>query len=360
MESEGVKKLVVKEILKVNLYGEQMKEAIDEDEIEKLNSFKWALELFVKGKAVINECNIKLNDLGKKRVEDEERKIREEERKEVREYEESMRKKFEKDRAAWILQQKIMIESKEKDMEIERKAKQNSANLPTLSIAPSQGTIQRIGALQLLKGEYGQEKTVLAAHTREIIELQAVKGIKYFRIKEFYDILRINYEALKAMGGHIQVEGLVLSTLSKLPEIKADITRNDNDWEKWASEDLLRELRNWLKRNEIDDEFIVKRRDDKRGDFSRQRESFMTTEQRGPRCFYCPSKHWLDKGNIVIGKRERKQILKRKGLCFKCGESPCQRLHQKRLFYMPRKPSFKLTRRKSSEGRGKPKCLHSK
>ena len=290
MESEGVKKLVEKEILKINLYGEQIKEAIDGEEIETLNrlcgttvpnklkaledliektsemmideeetigavqawtkgtknSFKEALELFAKGKAVINECNVKLNELAKKRTEDEERKNREEERKEMWEYEEFIRReKFEKEKAAWILQQKNMIETKEKEMEIERKAKQNSANLPTLSIAPFKGTpkdwirfsnqfksqidsqqlikVVKLGyllqcvrgechellgnipynnegydrALQILKEEHGQEKTVLAAHTREIIELQAVKGIKYSKIKEFYDILRINHEALR-------------------------------------------------------------------------------------------------------------------------------------------------------------------
>ena len=90
---------------------------------------------------------------------------------------------------------------------------------------------------------------------------------------------------------------------------------------KWAFEDLLRELRNWLKRNEIDEEFMVRGRDEKRGDFSRPRGSFMTTEKRGPRCFYCPSKHWPDKCNVITDKKERKQILIKKGLCFKCGES---------------------------------------
>ena len=47
-------------------------------------------------------------------------------------------------------------------------------------------------ALQLLKDEYGQERTVIAAHTKEIIDLLAVKGVRYAKIRQFYDTLCIN------------------------------------------------------------------------------------------------------------------------------------------------------------------------
>lgn len=64
----------------------------------------------------------------------------------------------------------------------------------------------------------------------------------------------INYEALRAMKGHTKVEGLVLPTLAKLPDTKADLTRNDDDWGNWSFDDLLTEIRKWLKRNENDDD----------------------------------------------------------------------------------------------------------
>ena len=60
-------------------------------------------------------------------------------------------------------------------------------------------------------------------------------------IKEFYETLRTNYEALRAMKGHKKVEGLVLSTFEKLPGIKYDLTRSDENWELWTFDNLLKE-----------------------------------------------------------------------------------------------------------------------
>ena len=70
-----------------------------------------------------------------------------------------------------------------------------------------------------------------------------VLGTKYGRVKEFYDTLAINYETLRAMGAHKKV-GLVLFSLKKLPHVKPDITRNDENWQKWTYDQLHEELRN--------------------------------------------------------------------------------------------------------------------
>ena len=37
--------------------------------------------------------------------------------------------------------------------------------------------------------------------------------------------------------------------LEKIPQIKLDITRNDEHWESWGFDEMLTELRKWLKRN---------------------------------------------------------------------------------------------------------------
>ena len=99
-------------------------------------------------------------------------------------------------------------------------------------------------ALKILKEEdRQQERVVLGPHTREIINLPYLKGSRYLTIKEFYETLRTNYEALRAMRGHERVEGLVLSTLEKLPGIKPGWTRNDDKWEMWTCDEPLTELR---------------------------------------------------------------------------------------------------------------------
>ena len=82
-------------------------------------------------------------------------------------------------------------------------------------------------AMEFLREECGQDKTVLAAHTKEIINLQSVKGTRYLSVKEFYETLLINFEALRAMDGRGKVEGLVLPTLDKLSGIKADLIKGE-------------------------------------------------------------------------------------------------------------------------------------
>ena len=56
-------------------------------------------------------------------------------------YEEKLRQeRLRIEREAWKEQQKIMIETKEKEIEIERRARESAVNLPKLRIAPFKGT----------------------------------------------------------------------------------------------------------------------------------------------------------------------------------------------------------------------------
>ena len=45
------------------------------------------------------------------------------------------------------------------------------------------------------KEQFGQDKSVIAAHTKEIIDLSTVYGTRYSKVKEFYDKLAVSYEA---------------------------------------------------------------------------------------------------------------------------------------------------------------------
>ena len=57
------------------------------------------------------------------------------------EYEAQLRQeKMRAERAVWKEQQQIMIETKEREIEMERKARETAVNLPKLSIAPFKGT----------------------------------------------------------------------------------------------------------------------------------------------------------------------------------------------------------------------------
>ena len=63
------------------------------------------------------------------------------------------------------------------------------------------------------------------AHMEEIINLFPVKGFNYFRVQEFYEKLSRNYNALQALEEGQKLQGFVMTTLNKLPQIKPDLVR---------------------------------------------------------------------------------------------------------------------------------------
>ena len=78
-------------------------------------------------------------------------------------------------------------------------------------------------ASMVLKEQFGEDKSVTAAHTKETIDL---------KVKEFYNKLAtVNYEALRALKTHTKVKGLVLSTFlkyHKLSHIQQGMVRTGN------------------------------------------------------------------------------------------------------------------------------------
>ena len=85
-----------------------------------------------------------------------------------------------------------------------------------------------VRAWELLKEEYGQDQSVIAAHTTEIVRF-ILYDTKYLKVRDFYDKLSTNYGALKAMKSESKVQGLVIETLDKLVHIKPDLVRNDRN-----------------------------------------------------------------------------------------------------------------------------------
>ena len=102
-------------------------------------------------------------------------------------------------------------------------------------------------AWERLKSEYGQSKLVMNAHVEEI------KGSNYLEIQEFYESMSRNYDALLTMGEADMLRGFVMSTLNKIPQVRPDILRTDENWEDWDMESLINNLRQWLKSHKVDD-----------------------------------------------------------------------------------------------------------
>ena len=108
------------------------------------------------------------------------------------------------------------------------------------------------------------------------------------------------------MKAHTKVEGLMLATLEKIPQIKPDITRNDEHWESWGFDELLTELRKWLKRNYSSKESGVVLDPN----LMKKSKPFLATAQTKPkpRCFFCPKQHWPDQCDVIVETDKKKSI----------------------------------------------------
>ena len=194
-----------------------------------------------------------------------------------RQYQQEM---HQKQRQMWEEKLDAELELAQKKLEMENNARATTAKLPKLRITPFKGTPTdwvrfenmltqvhskpisaeekfayllemvtpavhgKIGNLKpgeigyktawgRLKTEYGQNKLVVSAHVQEIVNLSSVKGTHFLRIQEFYENLSKNYDALVTMGEAGMLRGFVISTLNKLPHVKPDLVRTDDNWENW-------------------------------------------------------------------------------------------------------------------------------
>ena len=146
------------------------------------------------------------------------------------------------------------------------------------------GTLGYKTAWDRLRTEFGQSKTVVAAHMEEIIDLPVTRGLNYERVREFYEKLSKNFDALQTLGEGEMLKGFVLSTPNKLPQVKPDLVRTDKGWEDWNMERLINSIQKWLKRNKPEDNH-KEQTEPKR----RERSYF---GQKQPHCLFCEKNHW--------------------------------------------------------------------
>ena len=86
-------------------------------------------------------------------------------------------------------------------------------------------------AWERLQSEYGYSKVVVNAHVEEILNLPVVKGSNYLKIQEFIESASRNYDALLMMGEADMLRGFVTSTLNKIPQMRPNIVRTDENCE---------------------------------------------------------------------------------------------------------------------------------
>ncbi|XP_067041060.1 troponin I-like [Acropora muricata] len=221
---------------------------------------------------------------------------REQQQEEERQAAEFRARKEDHERQMWQEKFEAELEMTHKRLELEKNARSTTAKLPKLRITPFKGTPtdwvrfsnmfvtqvhaksisaeEKFGYLlemvspkvrdsianlkpgemgykaawERLQSEYGQTKLVINAHVNEIVHLPVVRGTNYAKIQEFYEKVSKNFDALLTLGEAEMLRGFVMITLNKLPHVKPDLVRTDDNWESWDMEAFIDGLKKWLKR----------------------------------------------------------------------------------------------------------------
>ena len=140
-------------------------------------------------------------------------------------------------------------------------------------------------AWERLKKEYGQSNALVNTHIDGIVNLPTIKGVSYEKIQEFYDKLTKNYDALLTIDEGSMLRGFVMTTLNKLPNVKSDLVRLDDDWESWGMPQLIDNLQKWLKRNKTEE---IGKPVEKR---EKHWYAGETRERHTRKCIYCDQDH---------------------------------------------------------------------
>ena len=104
-------------------------------------------------------------------------------------------------------------------------------------------------AKEILKTRYGKESEVANAHIQSILSLPNIPDSDPKKINHFFETLVANTQTLETMKKLNEVNGFVRSTLDRLPGIRADLVRLDDDWQEWGFTEMVDALRKWCLRN---------------------------------------------------------------------------------------------------------------
>ena len=111
-----------------------------------------------------------------------------------------------------------------------------------------------------------------------------------------------------------------MTTLKKLPQVKPDLVRVDDNWEEWNMKELIENLRKWLQRNKTVDSSADS------GDSHRRELHWYTKgkqengrEPRAPSCLHCRGDHWGKACEVFNTLGKRRQFFYERKLYYNCG-----------------------------------------
>ncbi len=170
-------------------------------------------------------------------------------------------------------------------------------------------------AVSILKERFGNDSEVVKAYVKEILDLPYTPSTSPKKIHEFYEKLAYSVQSLETLKKLEAVNGTVLMTLEKLPNVRGDLVRSDPEWEQWTFVQFTEALRLWTRRNPVEAKTEDPNKRDRRSQYQ-----FRTHQGKPKRsCVYCNEEsHRSSECSSIQTLDERKKLLATKKLCFNC------------------------------------------
>ena len=175
----------------------------------------------------------------------------------------------------------------------------------------------------MLKSKFGKPSEVANAYIVGITNLPNINHPVTAKIHDFYEKLGTNVQSLDTMGKLDEIKGYVRLTLDKLPSIRADLVRTDDNWQEWDFRDLLEALCQWTDRNPI-----TSNNTDQNKSYNSQNnqsgyrcEKLLQTSQinvRNNSIFCDKTDRKATQCKNIVSIEERRKISSSKKLCFNC------------------------------------------
>ena len=170
-------------------------------------------------------------------------------------------------------------------------------------------------AKNILRNKYGKTSELVNAYVQNIMGLPVISGANPARIHQFYEALSFNVQALETLGKLKEVNGYVRMSIEKLPGIRGDLVRTDENWQEWDFPKFVYALQGWTERNPLTIRSSDKTWRDSNA-FNTQLDDVRPCD-RG--CVYCDSTdHKPHECTKVSDPNERKKMFLKKRLCFNC------------------------------------------
>ena len=170
-------------------------------------------------------------------------------------------------------------------------------------------------AKNILRNKYGKMSEIVNGYVQNIMGLPVISGANPAKIHQFYEALSFNVQALETLGKLREVNGYVRMSIDKLPGIRGDLVRMDENWQEWDFPKFVYALQGWTERNPVTMRSCDKPWRDSNA-FNTQLDD-VRLRDRG--CVYCDSAdHKPHECTKVPDLNERKKIFMKKRLCFNC------------------------------------------